>query len=70
MRQLAQINSREVLKSVSEKYGIERTTENIKDNIDHIFFSKSIKAAEAYVWLSDKDLKDGCHQGIGVNFEF
>ncbi|WP_366937419.1 endonuclease/exonuclease/phosphatase family protein [uncultured Flavobacterium sp.] len=70
MRQLVQINSREVLKSVTEEYGFERTTENIKDNIDHIFFSKSIKSLEPYVWFSDIDLKDGCHKGIGVNFEF
>lgn len=67
-RQLAQINSREILNSMTQKYDFIRTTEKIKDNIDHIFFSKSIKNLETYVWMSENDLKDGCHKGIGVNF--
>lgn len=66
-RQLPQINSREVLRTITEKYGFQRTTDDIKDNIDHIFFSKEIQNLESSVWFSD--LKDGCHKGIGVNFE-
>ena len=66
-RQLLQINSREVLKTITKKYSFQRTRENIKDNIDHIFFSKAIQNLESSVWFSD--LKDGCHKGISVNFE-
>lgn len=54
---------------MTQKYDYTKPTESIKDNIDHIFLSKSIKNLETYVWFSENDLKDGCHKGIGVNFD-
>lgn len=65
-RELSQINSREVLRNVSSKYHIQRVTENIPQNIDHIFISKSLPKAESLIWLSEHELQDKYHKGVSI----
>ncbi|MDR6968391.1 hypothetical protein J2X31_002414 [Flavobacterium arsenatis] len=65
-RELSQINSREVLINISHKYHIQRITENITQNIDHIFISKSFPKAESLVWITEDELQDKYHKGVSI----
>ena len=65
-RELSQINSREVLRNITDKYHIQRITENIPENIDHIFISESLQKAESLIWITEKELKDKYHKGISI----
>jgi len=54
-RELSQINSREVLRNITDKYDIDRVTENIPENIDHVFISNSFQKAEPFVWITENE---------------
>lgn len=69
-REIIQINSREILKKVTDQFQIGRVTENIIKNIDHIFISKSMKCIEKSVFIYEDELGDKYHKGISVQLEF
>lgn len=65
-RELSQINSREVLRNITDKYDIHRVTGSIPENIDHIFISNSFQKAESFVWITENELQDEYHKGVAI----
>lgn len=65
-RELSQINSREVLKNITDKYCIEKSTANIPENIDHIFISKDQQKIKSFIWINEDELQDKFHKGVSV----
>ena len=68
-RQLATIKSRSELIAITDKLKINRTTENLKENIDHIFISSILHQQSQItvsVFLESDGLKDEPHKGICV----
>ena len=66
-RQMAAINSREELIKFTNNNSINRSTENITDNIDHIFVTQKLANninQPPSVFLESKLLKDEPHKGI------
>ncbi len=68
-RELATIKSRSELVAITDKLKINRATENLKENIDHIFISSKLhhqSQIAVSVFLENDCLKDEPHQGICV----
>jgi len=65
-QELSQINSREVVRNITDKYYIQRVTEDISENIDHIFVSKSIQKVEKFTWITESELGDKYHKGVAI----
>ncbi len=66
-RQLSVIQSRSEIIKFTDQFSILRTTEKLRETIDHIFISENL-STQAYIttatFLADNILKDEPHQGI------
>jgi hypothetical protein len=72
-RQLAKINSRDEIVDFTNSLHIQRTTEAIENNIDHIFISQKLHQQtqiEPLIFLADDALKDKPHKGILLDVNF
>jgi len=72
-RQLSSVQSRNEIIKFTDKLGIVRATEKIKQNIDHIFISEKLYNEEHIVpsvFLADNILKDDPHKGVLLNVNF
>ncbi|MBL0200362.1 MAG: endonuclease/exonuclease/phosphatase family protein [Chitinophagaceae bacterium] len=72
-RQLPVIQSRNEIIKFTDKKSIFRATEEIEQNIDHIFISENLKKhiqMPPSVFLADNMLKDEPHQGISLTVNF
>lgn len=63
-REMAQINSRSVLKLQTDRCKSTIITENIPQNIDHVFISNNLKCNEVKTFILEEELKDNYHKGI------
>lgn len=71
--QLATIKSREEIVSFTNSLHIQRTTETIENNIDHIFVSQKLhlqSQIKLSTFLDDNALKDAPHKGILLDINF
>lgn len=72
-RELSTIKSRKEFINFTDKNNIHRTTESIKENIDHIFVSQKLMEQSTYntsIFLEADMLKDQPHKGISLNINF
>lgn len=65
-REMAQINSRAVLKLQEDRCKRTIITENIPQNIDHIFISNNLKVESVKTFITEDEIKDNYHKGISV----
>ena len=71
--QLASIKSRDEIVNFTNSLHIQRKTEAIKNNIDHIFVSQKLyqqTQIEPFIFLDDDVLKDAPHKGILLDVNF
>jgi endonuclease/exonuclease/phosphatase (EEP) superfamily protein YafD len=71
--QLASIKSRDKIVDFTNSLHIQRKTEAIKNNIDHIFVSQKLNQqtkVEPFTFLDDNALKDAPHKGILLDINF
>ncbi|MFY7965786.1 MAG: endonuclease/exonuclease/phosphatase family protein [Chitinophagaceae bacterium] len=72
-RQLSKIDSRDEIVNFTNSLHIQRKTEAIENNIDHIFVSQKLNQQtqiEPFIFLDDNALKDAPHKGILLNVKF
>jgi hypothetical protein len=68
-REMAQINSRAILKLQADRTGLSISTEKISQNIDAILISRNFQLIETSVFLTEEELKDKFHKGIFVEIQ-
>ena len=72
-RQLATIKSRDEIVNFTNSLHIQRTTEAIENNIDHIFVSQKLNQQtqiKPSTFLDNNTLKDAPHKGILLDVKF
>ena len=68
-REMAQINSRTILKLQADRTGLSISTEKISQNIDAILISRNFQQIETSVFITEEELKDKFHKGIFVEIQ-
>ena len=68
-REMAQINSRAVLKLQADRIGFSIPTEKINNTIDALLISKNLQFSEASVFITEEELKDKFHKGVFVKIQ-
>ncbi|WP_298141692.1 hypothetical protein [Flavobacterium sp.] len=63
-REMAQINSRAIIKLQADRIGMTIPTEKINNNIDAILISRNLQPKEISVFITEEELKDKFHKGI------